>query len=116
MVIVKNVLIVFYAYLTFVTAKNFTYHSRKTGEVLSIPQWANKYKIGQLSGIGLFVVGLLLVMLINPGVAKAVEKDETDDEESFDTLSSLLDLVRWEESVYSYIISGFSAYSVLQGF
>ncbi|XP_045896908.1 excitatory amino acid transporter 3-like isoform X2 [Micropterus dolomieu] len=38
--------------------------------------------------------GLLLVMLINPGVAKAVEKDETDDEESFDTLSSLLDLVR----------------------
>ncbi len=48
---------------------------------------------------GLCVVGLVLVLLIKPGVAYAVRKDEAEDEESFSTVDALLDLVRWEESV-----------------
>uniref|UniRef100_A0A3B4UF49 Amino acid transporter n=1 Tax=Seriola dumerili TaxID=41447 RepID=A0A3B4UF49_SERDU len=40
------------------------------------------------------ITGLILVMIIQPGIAYAVKSDETEDEESFSTVDALLDLVR----------------------
>ncbi|XP_071359949.1 excitatory amino acid transporter 3-like [Trachinotus anak] len=40
------------------------------------------------------IIGLILVMIIQPGVAYAVKTDESEDEESFSTVDALLDLVR----------------------
>ncbi|XP_067440403.1 excitatory amino acid transporter 3-like [Thunnus thynnus] len=39
-------------------------------------------------------IGLILVLSVQPGIAYAVKKGETEDEESFSTLDALLDLVR----------------------
>ncbi|KAG7220258.1 hypothetical protein INR49_018314 [Caranx melampygus] len=40
------------------------------------------------------ITSLILVMIIQPGVAYAVKSDDTDDEESFSTVDALMDLVR----------------------
>uniref|UniRef100_A0A3B4UFS1 Amino acid transporter n=1 Tax=Seriola dumerili TaxID=41447 RepID=A0A3B4UFS1_SERDU len=40
------------------------------------------------------ITSLILVMIIQPGIAYAVKSDETEDEESFSTVDALLDLVR----------------------
>lgn len=43
---------------------------------------------------GFCVVGLILVQMIQPGVAYAVKNSDTEEEESFSTVDALLDLVR----------------------
>ncbi|XP_056245685.1 excitatory amino acid transporter 3-like [Seriola aureovittata] len=40
------------------------------------------------------IIGLILVMIIQPGIAYAVKSDDSEDEESFSTVDALLDLVR----------------------
>lgn len=47
-----------------------------------------------MSNPGLCAVGLILVLLIKPGVAYTAGKSDSDDEEKFSTVDALLDLVR----------------------
>ena len=47
-----------------------------------------------MSNPGLYAVGMILVVIVKPGVAYSSEQIDTDEDENFSTVDALLDLVR----------------------
>lgn len=47
-----------------------------------------------MSNPGLYAVGMILVVIVKPGVAYSADKSDSDEDENFSTVDALLDLVR----------------------
>lgn len=70
-------------------------YAQRSQFLYNVKLFVNFYELLLKQLYELIVVGLILVVLIKPGVGHTpVETDDDDDDETFSTVNALLDLIR----------------------